>query len=171
MSLHAHRIIELLSLRPHPEGGHYAEIFRSPMEVQSEHHHGRRAASTAIYFLLQASEFSALHRVRSDEVWHHYAGDTLELVLIDGSRSERVRLGSRLELGERPQYVVRANVFQAARPIDGGPHGYTLCGCTVAPGFEFGDFELPRRSELLAQLPAQRELVVEFTREDAESGS
>lgn len=171
MSLHAQRIIELLSLQPHPEGGHYVELFRSPLAVRSEHHEGRRAASTAIYFLLRASEFSALHRVRSDEVWHHYAGDTLELVLIDGARSERVRLGPGLELGERPQHVVPANVFQAARPRAGGPHGYTLCGCTVAPGFEFGDFELPKRSELLALLPAQRELVLEFTRDDAVNGS
>jgi len=167
MATEAERIIEQLALHPHPEGGYYAETFRSRLEVSSPAHEGTRTGSTAIYFLLQASDFSALHRVRSDEVWHHYAGDPLELVLIHDavqSGSERVLLGRELARGERPQHVVPAGVWQAARPRVSGPLGFALCGCTVSPGFEFRDFELPTRAELLERLPLHTALVEEFTR-------
>lgn len=165
MTDQATEIIALLGLRPHPEGGYYAETFRSSLEVASVAHAGARQASTAIYFLLRTRDFSAFHRVRSDEVWHHYAGDALELVVVceASSACSRVRLGSALQLGERPQYVVPANVWQAARPL-AGPHGYALVGCTVAPGFEFADFELPARSELLARMPVHAALIGELTR-------
>jgi predicted cupin superfamily sugar epimerase len=165
MASEADSIIAQLALTPHPEGGYYAETFRSPIEIKSAGHDGRRAASTAIYFLLRAGEFSALHRVRSDEVWHHYAGDPVELVLLhDDGRSEHVALGSELARGSRPQWVVPANQWQAARVREGGAHGYALCGCTVAPGFEFRDFTMPSRAELSALYPAQASLICELTR-------
>src|SRR3989338_451218 len=99
-------IVKTLELKPHPEGGYFREMFRSP-------------ASTAIYFLLPAGTFSAFHRVKnSDEVWHHYAGDPVELHLIDEAGNYSLaRLGHDLSLGERPQVVVPANVWQAAVPI------------------------------------------------------
>lgn len=167
MIAEAQRIIEQLALRPHPEGGHFAETFRSHIAVNSASHEGARSASTAIYFLLKAGEFSALHRVRSDEVWHYYVGAPLELVLIteeSAPRSERVRLGRDLGAGERPQFVVPAGAWQAARPLASAADEFSLCGCTVAPGFAFRDFEMPTRSELLARLPAYAELIREFTR-------
>ncbi|MGC4092231.1 MAG: cupin domain-containing protein [Polyangiaceae bacterium] len=160
----AEEVIRTLSLRPHPEGGHYAEVFRAQGELTSAQHRGPRRASTAIYFLLASHEFSAFHRVRSDELWHHYAGDALELTLLDEQGAQTLRLGSDLSHGERPLGVVPAGVWQAARPAPGS-HGYALCGCTVAPGFEFEDFEMPSRAALLALLPAHRERIVSLTRE------
>ena len=146
-------IVNLLDLAPHPEGGFYRETFRAP---------GPRAASTAIYFLLPAGTFSAFHRIRSDEVWHHYDGDPLELHVVDGDRHERVVLGRDLASGERPQHVVPAGAWQAAIPLG---TRWTLCGCTVAPGFDFAEFELPGRDVLLAQLPGHEALVRRFTRQ------
>jgi predicted cupin superfamily sugar epimerase len=146
----ARRWIEALGLAPHPEGGLYAETFRAPALVSGPH--GSRAASTAIYFLLPPGGLSALHRVRSDEVWHHYAGDALELHTIEAGK----------ELpDERPQHVVPAGTWQAARASG---NRFTLCGCTVAPGFEFADFEMPTRSELLARFPQHAEWVARLTR-------
>jgi predicted cupin superfamily sugar epimerase len=98
-----------------------------------------------------------LHRVRADEVWHHYGGGPLDLHTLDLRTGQRVaRLGRSLREGERPQHVVPAGVWQAAVPIG---EGYSLCGCTVAPGFDFAHFEMPSRSERLRLFPAERELV------------
>lgn len=128
----AEEVIRLLGLAPHPEGGFYRETFRAPAGD------GGRGASTAIYYLLRAGDASAWHRVDADEVWHHYAGGPLELVLSDGRSREGVRLGVDLAAGERPQVVVPAGVWQSARPLA----GWVLAGCTVAPAFEFAGFEM-----------------------------
>jgi len=131
--LTAEEVVRLLGLQPHPEGGFYRETFRAPAPD------GGRAASTAIYYLLRAGDVSAWHRVvDADEVWHHYAGAPLELTLADGRERASVRLGADLAAGERPQAVVPAGVWQAARPLG----GWVLVGCTVAPGFEFASFEM-----------------------------
>jgi len=160
----ADEVIESLKLLPHPEGGFYAETFRAealPFELPER---GPRSASTAIYFLLRAGDFSALHVVSSDEAWHHYLGDALELHCFDLAGAHRaVVLGSALERGERPQHVVRRGELQAAR-VTAGPHGFALCGCTVAPGFDFADFRMPPRAELLAKLPEHQALVTALTR-------
>lgn len=139
-------IVAQLGLAPHPEGGYFRETFRAAREVATG-----RAASTAIYYLLPAGAFSAWHVVQSDEVWHHYDGAPLELSLIDpGGALTRVTLGRDLAAGHRPQHVVLAGHFQAARPI-AAP--YSLCGCTVAPGFDFADFAMPDRATLRARFP------------------
>jgi predicted cupin superfamily sugar epimerase len=155
-------LIQALELAPHPEGGYYRETFRAaplPFELPGR---GSRAASTAIYFLLGSGDFSAFHRVRSDEVWHHYLGVPLELHCLDPEQGhECVRLGSDLRAGERPQYVVPAGVYQGARPA---APGFSLCGCTVAPGFDFADFELPPRGVLVDLFPAFAGLLAELTR-------
>ena len=123
---------------------------------------GVRSASTAIYYLLRSGDFSAFHRVRSDEVWHHYLGAPLELHCLSVEQGyELLRLGTNLAAGEQPQHVVRANVFQAARPVGGG---FTLTGCTVAPGFDFADFTMPSRAELLALFPTFAGVVTDLTR-------
>jgi predicted cupin superfamily sugar epimerase len=156
----AQAIVDALGLAPHPEGGFYRETFRAPLLLPAPQ--GQRAASTAIYYLLPAGTFSALHRVRSDEVWHHYAGDPVDLHLIDGEGVHTaVRLGRDVLGGERPQHVVPAGVWQAA-----APHGdaFALCGCTVAPGFDFADFEMPSRAELTARFPHLRDVVERWTR-------
>lgn len=163
-SVSAESVIEQLQLAPHPEGGFFAETFRAPALPFELAGRGLRSASTAIYFLLRAGDFSALHVVQSDEIWHHYVGDPLELHCFDeGGRHRRVLLGARLWAGERPQHVVKANELQAAR-VQPGPYGFALCGCTVAPGFDFADFRMPGRAELLARLPAHRELLQALTR-------
>lgn len=131
--LSAEDIIERLGLQPHPEGGHYRETFRDREPT------GGRAASTAIYFLLREGERSHWHRVDATEIWHYYAGAALELSIAEaGGLPRTIRVGGDLAAGERPQAVVPAGAWQSARPLG----AFTLVGCTVAPGFEFGGFEL-----------------------------
>ena len=125
-------VIGMLGLEPHPEGGHFRETFRDATGPDG------RAASTAIYFLLAAGEVSRWHRVDAAEVWHWYAGAPLILQIADGAERINIRLGPDLAAGERPQAIVAAGVWQAAE----SQGGWTLCGCTVAPGFEFSRFEL-----------------------------
>jgi len=161
-SLTDQEVIKALGLSPHPEGGYFRETFRAPASVTAPFAAVSRAASTAIYFLLRAGEFSAFHRVLSDEVWHHYLGATLELHTIDrAGMHQRVELGPNLQHGECPQWVVRAGTLQAARVIG---DGFVLCGCTVAPGFDFADFSMPSRSELTTRYPALADLIESFTR-------
>ena len=129
----AGEVVRLLDLQPHPEGGFYRETFRAPADG------GRRAASTAVYYLLREGEVSAWHRVDADEVWHWYAGAPLELTTSEGGRDRStVRLGTDLAAGERPQAVVPPGVWQTARSLG----AWTLVGCTVAPAFEFSGFEM-----------------------------
>jgi len=125
-------IIRALDMKPHPEGGHFRETFRDPHVV------GGRAASTAIYFLLARGERSHWHRVDAAEIWHWYAGATLALHITETDKLTNIRLGPDLAAGERPQGVVPAHAWQAAESLG----AWTLCGCTVAPGFEFSRFEL-----------------------------
>jgi len=131
--LPAARIIESLGLQPHPEGGWYRETFRDETS-------GGRAASTAIFYLLESGQVSAWHRVRdAAEVWHHYAGGPLKLSLAepDGPARSQV-LGPDVLSGQSPQIVVPAGWWQAAEPMG----DWTLVGCTVAPAFEFAAFEM-----------------------------
>ncbi|WP_037455880.1 cupin domain-containing protein [Skermanella stibiiresistens] len=131
--LSAAEIIKLLGMRPHPEGGHYVETFRdAPAD-------GSRGSCTAIYFLLQADEFSAWHRVDAVEIWHWYAGGPLVLtVSANGHDAEAVHLGPALGHGQRPQAVVPAGAWQTAVSLG----SWTLVGCTVSPAFDFAGFEL-----------------------------
>jgi len=161
-SLTAQEVIAALGLAPHPEGGFFRETFRAPASVTAPFAPVSRAASTAIYFLLRAGEFSAFHTVLSDEVWHHYLGGTLELHTINRrGMHQRVELGPNLQHGECPQWVVPAGTLQAARVIG---DGFALCGCTVAPGFDFADFSMPSRVELGMRYPALSDLIESFTR-------
>ena len=131
--LSASDVIRLLDLKPHPEGGHFREMFRDARQVD-----GGRAASTAIYFLLARGERSHWHRVDAVEIWHWHAGAALELEIAADKGRERIRLGCDLASGERPQAVVPAHAWQAAQSLG----DWTLVGCTVAPGFDFKAFEL-----------------------------
>ena len=167
-------LIAQLQLAPHPEGGYYRETFRAAHRVERvDRAPGEppaatvRTAGTAIYFLLPADTFSAWHRVCSDEIWHYYDGAPLELHIIDPGGAYAVALlGRDLTRDQRPQFVVPAGWLQAARPIAGpGNPPYALCGCTVSPGFEFADFELPGRSDLLARYPQLSEMIAALTRE------
>ena len=157
--------VERLGLRPHPEGGLYVETYRSSGAHAGarEHFPAKRSFATAIYFLVPAGAFSALHRIRSDELWHFYYGLPLEIVVIDPAGALAVkRLGLDLGSGEAPQHVVSAGAWFGASVL--GDSGYSLAGCTVAPGFDFRDFELARRDELTSLHPEHASLVERYTR-------
>jgi predicted cupin superfamily sugar epimerase len=159
--------IEKLKLQPHPEGGFFAETWRASLTLAqaalSSDFGGDRAAGTAIYYLLTPGTFSRLHRLRADEVWHHYDGGDLRISILhpDGG-GEELLLGK--GDGALPQCVVPAGVWFGSRPVELG--GWVLAGCTMAPGFDFADFELAARSELLRQYPQHRETILDLTVED-----
>jgi predicted cupin superfamily sugar epimerase len=174
MSIHSLTADELaarLALSPHPEGGFYRETYRAEGHIDASAlpaHGGARSFSTAIYFLVTEGSFSALHCIASDELWHFYAGAPLEIVALD-SRGDRrdVHLGLALDEGEVPQAVIPAGWLfgsrvRSPRPSDAPP--WSLVGCTVAPGFDFADFELPDRASLIARYPAHRALIESLTR-------
>ncbi len=166
MNAKAQYWIEHLQLQPHPEGGYYRETYRAEGRLLGcclHEHEGPRQLATAIYFLLAGDQFSALHRLRSDEMWHFYAGSPLTLHIIqpDGQLVQ-VRLGNNPANGESFQAVVKAGCWFGATVDD--PEGYALVGCTVAPGFEFEDFELGDRQRLIEQYPQHREIIERLTR-------
>ncbi|MBD3298026.1 MAG: hypothetical protein GF341_05170 [candidate division Zixibacteria bacterium] len=156
-------IIETLNMASHPEGGYFHETFRSAISVTEETGDRPRAASTAIYFLLTAGSFSAFHRVKGlDEVWHLYCGEPVEVHLLSPEFGyQKHILGTDFSQGQRPQLVIPAGTYQAAATIG---NGYSLCGCTVAPGFEFDDLSMAKRDHLIDMFPDCREVIERFTR-------
>lgn len=160
--------IEKIELLAHPEGGYFRETYRA--EEQTDHLPDRfspnasaqRSFSTAIYFLLESNQFSAFHRIKSDEMWHFYTGSALTVYAIDpaGQLSE-FRLGNQPDQAETWQAVVPAGWwFGASVNV---PDSFALVGCTVAPGFDFADFELAERSQLLAAYPQHQTLIEQLT--------
>jgi predicted cupin superfamily sugar epimerase len=159
-----------LGLEPLPtEGGYHRVTFTSPLTIDAAGLEpaasGVRTAGTAIYYLVTSSGFSAIHRLRAPEIFHFYLGDPLEMLQLqpDGSATWH-RLGSRLGAGERPQLLVPAGVWQGTRLAAGGR--YALLGTTMCPGFDWRDFELGRREELVQRYPAERAAIVALTRQE-----
>jgi hypothetical protein len=161
------RIVERFRLEPHPEGGYFREVYRSSMNIE---HPGMpagnrapRSAGTLIYFLLSGQDFSAFHRVRfSDEVWHLYAGGPLEIFAIDkGGKLERRELTTDLSRGE-PTTMIPAGTWQSARLVPGT--AWALGGCTVAPGFDYDDFEMPPGDSLVSRFPEHEATIRMLTR-------
>lgn len=145
----AQRVVDLLDLEPHPEGGAFRETYRS--ELKCENANGEeRNVGTAIYFLVEGGQVTKWHRVLNDEVWHYYSGETvvLELISPDGEFT-RHRVGNRLEKDEVPQVVIPAHTWQRAYTTG----HYTLVGCTVTPGFEFDDYEEIEKEDLAEKFP------------------
>jgi len=160
----ANILIKTLGLEPHPERGYFRETYRASTSVESPRHGGSRAASTAIYFLVTADEPATfLHRLVSDEVFHLYDGGPLEILRLfpDGTWDVAV-LGMNLAAGERPQIVVPAGAWFGTELRAGASH--CLMGCTVAPGFEYGDFELAEGPELASRYPAAAERIKRMSR-------
>lgn len=159
--------IARLHLQPHPEGGYYAETYRSSEQVAAAHlparYAGNRSFSTAIYFLIRGGQFSSLHRIQSDEMWHFYTGSQLTVYVIhpEGHLQE-IHLGPHPEAGEAFQAVVHGGCWFGAKVHDA--EGYSLVGCTVAPGFDFADFELASRQELVRQFPQHAAVIEALTR-------
>jgi predicted cupin superfamily sugar epimerase len=168
MSAHtAAEIIRRLELARHPEGGWYRETYRSAETLTPdclpERFGGDRAFCTAIYFLLEQGDISMLHRIKSDELWHFHAGAPLAVHVITRDGRYRVlKLGPDLAAGETFQAVVPAGCWFGAEISGTGP--YSLVGCTVAPGFDFADFELGDATELLATFPAHAEIIERMIR-------
>ena len=135
MNARARELIDTLGLTPHPEGGWYRQVFKSNERVTRLSDGAQRSALTTIYFLLVEGTFSAWHRVKSDEAWHFYEGDAIEVLTRVGENT--VPQIARLDANQR-MHVVRAGEWQAARTLG----AYTLVGCTVGPGFEFDDFQM-----------------------------
>lgn len=155
-------LIEELQLRPHPEGGFYRETWRSPLTLPGAvlPHGADRSAATSIYFLLTADSFSAFHRIASDELWFFHAGDPLEVIALPEQAGEEVTVW-RLSMSS-PFAAVPAGRTFGSRVAAGGR--WSLVSCVVAPGFDFADFVMPSRSELLAVHSDQSELVIGLTR-------
>lgn len=155
-------LITHFHLHPHPEGGWYAQSYRStesiPAAALPERFSGDRLFSTAIYFLLEQGNFSAFHRIKSDECWHFYSGDPLEIFILytDGSL-QVVTLGPSIDKGQHFQFVVSANCWFASRPAAGSR--YCFVGCTVAPGFDFTDFEMANASGLSKEYPSHLAII------------
>ena len=157
--------IRHLDLQPHPEGGCYREVYRSGESIEAglpERFNGSRVFCTSIYFLMQDQQVSRLHRIRQDEVWHYHDGGGLRVHVIrpDGTHCP-FDLGRDLDAGQRPQAVVEAGCWFGAELIAQAP--FALVGCTVAPGFEFDDFELADRERLIKQFPDHASLIERLT--------
>jgi hypothetical protein len=160
-------LIKHLHLQPHPEGGFYKETYRSmgsiPASCLSPEFSGVRSYATAIYFLLQQGDFSAFHRIKSDECWHFYEGGTLLIHVIDPQgHYQCIRLGKKITEGEVYQFVVPAGAWFASEPAAGSL--YALVGCTVAPGFDFADFEMAEAKALAQEFPQHRLLIERLCR-------
>lgn len=152
--------IEKLGLLPHPEGGFYKETYRSKTSVSISEFQGKRVCSTGIYFLLNSGNFSAFHRIKSDEMWHFYQGGGLEIFYFEQDTLKTICLGNEPEKGQVFQALVPAGVWFAARPLPGT--SYALVGCTVSPGFDFRDFEMAKREELTTAYPKHSDLILEL---------
>ena len=157
--------IDHLDLKPHPEGGFYKETYRAAENIPANALPGRfagaRSFSTAIYFLLRSQDKSLFHRIKSDELWHFHAGSTLAIYVLSETGLTIHKLGSRVDEGDTLQVAVPANTWFGAKVIDG--NAYTLAGCTVAPGFDFQDFEMATTSQLLNDFSKHQEIIKQLT--------
>ena len=155
-------LVERFGLLPHTEGGYYKETYRAAERLSANalpaRFDGERSISTAIYFLLVKDNFSAFHRIKSDECWHYYAGDTLHIhILHSNGQYECISLGAAIDEGKTFQFIVPAHAWFAAECA--ATSSFILSGCTVAPGFDFADFEMADKNELLQDFPKHAKLI------------
>jgi len=160
-------IIKKLDLQPHPEGGYFKETYRSKLTLSKEElpreFEGGRNACTAIYFLLTSDNFSAFHRIKQDEIWHFYSGSPISLhILTKEGNYEKQMIGSNLEKGEIPQFVVHGGDWFASEVES--PNSFALAGCTVSPGFDFSDFEMASQESLIKLYPSYQNIISKLTR-------
>lgn len=159
MHREAARLVKKLGLEKHPEGGYFRQTYRSDTIVNIEGYEGPRNISTAIYYMLAGGQFSAFHRIRSDEIWHYYAGGSITLYAIgsDGKLS-RTKIGR----GGTPQAAIKAGTWFAAA-LD-SKRSYCLLGCTMSPGFDYRDWELARRDELIKTYSQHKKIIERYTK-------
>jgi len=147
--------LKKLHLQKHPEGGYFKETYRSDLAVDIANYNGLRQISTVIYYMLVGNQFSAFHRIKSDETWHHYAGGPLTLYAIKNEKMARMKLGK-----ESPQITIEANTWFAASLDE---NSYCLIGCTVSPGFDYRDWELGKRAEMVKMYPQHKKIIQRHT--------
>jgi len=160
-------LVKELNLLPHPEGGYFKETYRSEGKIAhtclSPDFKGDRNIATGIYFLIEKENFSALHKIKSDETWHFYYGDALEVIEINELGQLTItQIGTNILQGETFQYTVKANTWFGSRVSGKGL--FSLVGCTVYPGFDFSDFELANREDLIKLFPNHQNIITELTR-------
>jgi uncharacterized protein len=158
--------IQHLNLLPHPEGGFFREIFRSKINIEQQSlpygFKGSRRLCTSIYYLLRSKDISKLHRLKSDEIWFYHYGSSLKIVMIDQEGNKHSKLlGANAEKSEQPQIEITAGTIFGAKVTD--EDSYCLVGCIVTPGFEFNDFELFEREDLLQAYPKHEDVIKKFT--------
>lgn len=168
MNLEINDLVKNLALLPHPEGGFYKEVYRStnkiPREALSKSFSGDRSYCTSIYFLLTSDNFSAFHRIQQDEIWHFYGGSTLTVHVIDPEGNYTAhKVGMNFSNKEQPQLVVPAGCWFASCVDE--KDSYAFVGCTVAPGFDFDDFELATRATLGTLYPKHQNIIKKLTRD------
>ena len=160
-------IVQYLGLKPHPEGGFYKETYRSEGLISNDdlnsRYKGKRNYATCIYFLLSSDNFSAFHRIKQDEIWHFYKGSPISLHIINSQgHYQKIMIGSNIERGEIPQFVVKGGDWFASEVADS--NSYALAGCTVSPGFDFVDFEMAEKQELIQKYPDYQQIINKLTR-------
>lgn len=159
MHKEAARLVKKLELEKHPEGGYFRQTYRSDTTVNVKGYGCPRNISTAIYYMLVGGQFSTFHRIRSDEIWHHYAGGSITLYAIDDEgKLSKIKIGR----DGTPQAVIRAGTWFAAS-LD-SKRSYCLLGCTVSPGFDYRDWELGKTSDLARMYPQHRKLIERYTK-------
>ncbi len=162
------KLITKLELVPHPEGGYFKEIYRSDDYIKKDflpaRYSQKRVFSTSIYYLLSENQVSHFHRLRSDETWHFYSGSPLIIHCINkNSAYEQIKIGSLFSENIFPQYTIKHGTWFAAEVSE--KNSYSLIGCTVAPGFEYDDFELAKRNNLVVLFPQHKEIISRLTKE------
>jgi len=167
LQMTAEQLILQYNLQPHPEGGWYKETYKSGEQIAADALPGRfggdRAFSTAIYFLLEQGNFSAFHRIKSDECWYFYAGDPLMVYVLEkDGQLKTIQLGNDISKGQLFQFLVPANCWFASRPAPDS--NFCFVGCTVAPGFDFADFEMAKAASLSALFPLHKTTIEELCR-------
>lgn len=165
----ANQLVAKLNLQPHPEGGFFKEIYRSEELINKDslpnRFNGARNYCTSIYFLLSNLDKSHFHKIKSDEIWHFYSGTTIILHMLDTEGNYKcVKVGNNLERDEVPQAVVPHGVWFAAEVED--KTSFALVGCTVSPGFDFNDFELAERENLIRIFPNHSAVITRFTKQE-----
>lgn len=157
------QIIKHLSLKPHPEGGYYKEIYRCNIYTLINKSGQNRSLSTSIYYLLLSDQVSLLHELKSDEIWYHHLGSQLTIHCFDyKSGYKKLQLGSKVENEEMPQVIIPAGTIFGAEV--NGSNTFVLTGCMVSPGFDFNDFKMTDRTGLLEKFPDYKEIIVKLTK-------
>lgn len=160
-------LVNQFELEPHPEGGFFKEVYRSHEKISkaclNADYSGDRNYATSIYFLLTSGNFSAFHKIKQDELWHHYEGAAIIIHVIDEEGNyTKQPVGKDYSRGEVPQFVVRGGCWFASEVLE--EDAYAFVGCTVAPGFDFEDFEMPSREWLISKYPSHAEIITSLTR-------